>query len=151
MDKLITVPVPEERVAEFFSMYGAWLAQPQSGDPIGAGQAVESARLAWDADSVDDAAWLYGKLSKNGRAIFDLLIDNAEEGFVSDDLALRLNIPNGSYGVAGTLAWPGRFSVMRNRRFPIGWEAPDGSTLYHMEESVASVFRAARERVTGAQ
>ena len=26
MDKEITVPVPEERVAEFFSMYGAWLA-----------------------------------------------------------------------------------------------------------------------------
>ena len=56
----------------------------------------------------------------------------------------RLGVKNGKYGVAGALAWPGRYSYAMLRKHPVRYrEASDGQARYHVEPAAAELFRAA--------
>lgn len=63
-----------------------------------------------------------------------------------EDMAETLDIPNGKYGVAGVLAWPGRHSAAVGRVLPIRFEdGPVGEGgNYWVEQEVADLFRKAR-------
>jgi Family of unknown function (DUF6416) len=151
-DKQVTVAVPEERVPEFYSWFAAFLAsEPGTPPPTRwrgrRGSRMHSEAHAWSAEDADQAAWLYGKLAPPARELFDLLADAPGERFRGEDIAQRLSLQKGAHGVAGVLAWPGRYVRHLGRVLPISTAGrPDGGTDYYMEPDVAELFVAARSR-----
>jgi len=155
-DKQITVAVPEERVPEFYVWFAGFLAAEPGAPPWG-GRRGRGLRHGfgdpgtWSAADADQAAWLYGKLAAPARALFDLLIDAPGERRAGNEVAASLGLEKGAHGVAGILAWPGRYSRKLARELPIATEGrDDGGTDYYMEPAVAELFAAARERVRAA-
>ncbi len=150
-DKSITVDVPEERVAEFYAWFARFLAAPHGGEPprgprggFGPGP-HEGERHEWSDDDVEAAARLYGRLSPPARRLFDMLIDAPGVAVPGNRVAAELGLQNGAHGVAGILAWPGRWSRKLGRTFPITTTGrADGGTDYSMSPRVAGVFAKAR-------
>ena len=158
-DKQVTVAVPEERVPEFYVWFAAFLEAEPGTEPRWRarghrgprGSRHQSNARAWSADDADqaDAVWLYGKLAPPARALFDLLIDAPGERFGGEDIARRLGLDKGAHGLAGILAWPGRYCRHLGRVLPIDTEGrPDGGTDYFMEPDTAAIFAAARAQAT---
>jgi Family of unknown function (DUF6416) len=152
-DKQVTVAVPEERVPEFYSWFAAFLAAEPGTPPPAWGRGRRGLRgshrhgeaSAWSAQDADQAAWLYGKLAPPARALFDLLSGAPGERVGGEDIAKRLGLEKGAHGVAGILAWPGRYSRHLGRVLPIATEGrADGGTDYYMEPDAAALFAAAR-------
>ena len=156
-DKQITVAVPEERVPEFYAWFADFLtAEPGSASPSERGRRghrgrrLRSEASAWTADDADQAAWLYRKLAPPARELFDLLLDAPGERFAGETIARRLGLEKGAHGVAGILAWPGRYSRHLNRVLPINTEGrADGGTDYYIDPDTAAIFAAARKQPDG--
>src|SRR5262249_51122420 len=156
-DKQITVAVPEERVAEVHGWFADFLtAEPGTASPSERGRRghrgrrLRSEASAWSADDADQAAWLYHKLAPPARELFDLLLDAPGERFAGETIARRLGLEKGSHGVAGILAWPGRYSRHLNRVLPIDTEGrTDGGTDYYIDPDTATIFAAARKQPDG--
>lgn len=169
-DKQVTVAVPEERVPEFYMWFAQFLAAepgagfagpgtgagPPRGGPFprsggrgrgfGAPWSPHGEPAAWSAQDADQAAWLYGRLAPPARELFDVLIDAPGRRFSGNEIAARLRLDKGAHGVAGILAWPGRYSRKLGRAFPIATEGrEDGGTDYYLDEDVAALFAQARE------
>ena len=149
-DKQITVAVPEERVPEFYLWFAHFLAgEPTTWGGRGRGFGPPRGRpdaAAWSAQDGDRARWLYAKLAPPARELLDLLIDAPGERFSGNDIAARLRLDKGAHGVAGILAWPGRYSRKLGRALPIATEGrDDGGTDYYLEPDVAALFAAARD------
>jgi hypothetical protein len=153
-DKQVTVAVPEERVPEFYSWFATFLAaEPGTPPPSGRrgrhgprGLRHRGEMRAWSADDADQAAWLYQKLAPPASELFDILAASPGERFGGEDIARRLGLEKGAHGVAGILAWPGRYSRHLGRVLPIETAGrPDGGTDYFMEPDVAALFSGARE------
>ena len=153
-DKQVTVGVPEDRVPEFYAWFAAFLAAEPGAEPPWTrgpgrrrhgGPRIHQAK-AWSAADADQAAWLYRKLAAPARALFDLLIDAPGERFAGNDIAARLDLEKGAHGVAGILAWPGRYTRRLGRAVPIATEGrDDGGTDYFMTPEIAELFAAARD------
>lgn len=152
-DKEVTVAVPEERVPEFYAWFAAFLASEPGAPPPFGGQGRRGPRgfrhhgeaTAWSAADADQAAWLYDKLAPPARELFDLLADAPGERFGGEDIAKRLGLEKGAHGVAGILAWPGRYSRHVGRVLPIATDGrADGGTDYYMDPGVADLFAGAR-------
>lgn len=166
-DKAITVDVPEDRVPEFYLWFAAFLAaEPGTeiprgrpagpGGPPGRGFGGPRRRRGWVPPDEDaepwttadaaEAAWLYGRLAPPARALFDVLLQHPGERIAGNDLAARLGLEKGAHGVAGILAWPGRYCRKLGKVLPISTAGrEDGGTDYYMEPDVAAVFAAAVE------
>lgn len=171
-DKQVTVAVPEERVPEFYAWFAHFLAA-DAGAPSGGagpggwapggrfGPGGRAGRRAsgsgfpgrghhhpdpkpWTAEDAEQAIWLYGKLAPPARRLFDLLAAAPGARIPGNDLAARLDLDKGAHGVAGILAWPGRYCRRLGRVMPIATEGrEDGGTDYFMEPEVAALFTAA--------
>ncbi len=153
-DKQVTVPVPEERVAEFYAWFGAFLASESGSGPgpgpgrggFGGGRGRRGARPAgtatpWSAHDGELATWLRGRLAPAARELFDLLAAAPGRRFSGNEVAARLGLEKGAHGVAGILAWPGRYCRHLERALPIATECrADGGTDYYMEPVVAELF-----------
>ncbi len=148
-DKQVTVPVPEERVAEFYAWFAAFLAaEPGHGPGRGGfggrgrrGGRPHASAAAWSAGDAERAAWLYGRLAPAARELFDQLAAAPGRRFSGNEVAARLGLEKGAHGVAGILAWPGRYCRHLDRALPIATEGrPDGGTDYFMEPEVAALF-----------
>jgi Family of unknown function (DUF6416) len=159
-DKQVTVAVPEERVPEFYSWFAAFLtAEPGTPPPLGGrgrhgprGLRQRGEASAWSADDADQAAWLYRKLAPPARELFDLLAAAPGERFGGEQIAKRLGLDKGAHGVAGILAWPGRYSRHLNRTLPIATEGrADGGTDYYMAPDIAALFASAHEQTGSMQ
>jgi len=152
-DKQITVAVPEERVPEFYVWFARFLEAGAGGPPWAAGRRGRGARglgpqpAPWSAQDAEQAAWLYGKLAPPARELFDLLLDAPGQRFQGNDIAARLGLEKGAHGVAGILAWPGRYARKLGRELPIATEGrADGGTDYFMEPEIAAIFAPQRQR-----
>jgi len=148
-DKQVTVAVPAARVPEFYAWFAAFLAaEPGAGPPRGWARhgSPRHEGKPWSARDADKAAWLYVRLAPPGRALFDLLIEAPGQRFAGNDVAARLGLEKGAHGVAGILAWPGRYCRKLGRAFPITTEGrEDGGTDYSMTPEIAELFSSARE------
>jgi Family of unknown function (DUF6416) len=154
-DKQITVAVPEERVPEFYSWFATFLTAEPGTDPPTGGRGPRGRRglrhhgeaQAWSANDADQAAWLYRKLAPPARELFDLLADAPGGRFGGEDIAKRLGLDKGAHGVAGILAWPGRYCRHLDRVLPIATEGrADGGTDYYMAPEIAALFTSARSQ-----
>jgi hypothetical protein len=154
-DKQVTVAVPEERVPEFYAWFAAFLAAEPGTPPQLAGRGRRGPRgtrqdaraQPWSANDAEQATWLYRKLAPPARELFDALAENPGRRIGGEQLAKRLQLEKGSHGVAGILAWPGRYSRHLNRLLPIATEGrADGGTDYYMDADTAALFQAARSR-----
>ena len=154
-DKQVTVAVPEERVPEFYAWFASFrAAEPGTPPPFGehgrrgrrGGRRRDDA-CAWSPEDGEQATWLYRKLAPPARQLFDLLADRPGARIGGEQLARQLALEKGSHGVAGVLAWPGRYSRHLGRVLPIATEGrPDGGTDYYMDPDIARLFKAARSR-----
>lgn len=158
----ITVPVPDDRTAEFYQFFGLWLAGSLSlaQSPPGASPSPAEAQPVkyedlplWGTTKEDftDAEVLWKKYSPNARKMFSLLIDNPGKEYTGDQIAEAVGIPNGAHGVAGVLAWPGRHGNKMGRRLPSDWrEDQDAQESYYwMPAERAEMFKSVREKVEG--
>jgi hypothetical protein len=152
-DKQVTVAVPEDRVPEFYAWFATFLAaEPGTPPPLAGGgrrgsrgHRHHSEAQAWSAQDADQAAWLYRKLAPQARELFDMLAGTPGARIGGEDIAKRLNLEKGAHGVAGILAWPGRYSRHLNRTLPVATEGRrDGGTDYYMDPELAELFTAAR-------
>jgi hypothetical protein len=144
-DKQVTVPVPEERVAEFYSWFAGFLAGESGRRGPGGrgrrGRPPHGPGAPWTADDGERARWLYARLAPAAQELFDLLAATPGERLSGNDVAARLKLDKGAHGVAGILAWPGRYCRHLDRALPIATEGrADGGTDYFMEPDVAALF-----------
>lgn len=140
----VKVLVDESRIAEFYEMYGRWLARDA---PSEATQMPPAKSWGSTDDDLALARVVWGKLSERARDVFGAMIDEPGEKFSGETLAADLDIPNGKYGVAGVLAWPGRHCAAVGRVLPVQYEeGPKGeSASYWMTPEVAALFEQARD------
>jgi hypothetical protein len=139
----VTVKVPEDRVAEFYTMYGQWLSGALSPAPE---PTVEDAEVSeWSSGDVELAQELWNKFNDRAKALFTTLLENPGQRFTGQELAERLNIPNGSNGVAGVLAWPGRYCKQYGRTicWHVDWSDDAYVAVYWLEGVLADLFRKA--------
>ena len=160
-DKQITVAVPEDRVPEFYVWFAAFLKNEGSrgpgrrrrheghrGGPHRRGYAEAEPWSTDDFKVTVKAEWLYSKLAPPARDLFDMLSSAPGERFSGNDIAAKLKLDKGAHGVAGILAWPGRYCRKLSLDLPIltaGRE--DGGTDYYKEPDVAALFAAAATKV----
>jgi hypothetical protein len=144
----VTVKVPEELVGELYAAVARLLAGDRDGAALQSAETAHASPREWSNtdDDLPLAREVWGKLSSNAIALFSRLIDNSGQRISGEDLAAELEIPNGKYGIAGVLAWPGRHCAAV-RRIPLwSWEygPAGGSADYWMEEDIADLFRKVR-------
>lgn len=155
-DKSVTVAVPEERVPEFYSWFAQFLAAapgsqpewghrgPSRGGPRGRGGWGEDVQ-PWTAEDTRIAEWLYAKLAPPARQLLDTLLAEPDRRFSGNELAEQLGLEKGAHGVAGILAWPGRYCRKLGRPLPIATEKrEDGGTDYWVEGEALALFKALR-------
>lgn len=151
----VTVPVPDDRVADFYRFFGSWL----EGD-LEEALAVtrQTAEKAWNRDGapwgqtdedLEKAEWLWKKFTPRAREVFGLFLDNPGKEYTGEEVAERFGIKNGVRGVAGTLAWPGRYCIQTGRELPSDYRVdPDTDEgLYRMSEENAELFKTARANI----
>src|SRR5690349_9669330 len=105
----LTVPVPADRVAEFYTWFGSWLSRPPGapGREI-MEESATSEQVPWSKDhDVELAREVWSKFSPTAKSLFTTLMNEPGSKFSGDELAEMLGIANGKHGVAGVLAWPG--------------------------------------------
>jgi hypothetical protein len=116
----VHVLVDEERVPAFYAMVGEWLAKaPTETEP------PASDLPAWSSSAEDLAlaALVWQKLSPPAQALFSILLEKPGHHVPAEELAQRLDIEKGKYGIAGMLAWPGRHCIAVGRRLPVEFES----------------------------
>lgn len=143
----VSLQVPPALYGDFLELAGRFINERLQQDGLVAVDGPVEEPIGWlEADRDDDlesAIYTYGLLSERARGLFDLLMDNPGKRFNGDELADILNIPNGRFGTAGTLAWPGRHAQAAGRKLPVTWDRD--SHEYWMKPEVASIFQEARE------
>ena len=155
----ITVPVPDDRTADFYQFFGRWLSGALEASTEGlqsSGQPSEThqdKRASWTGsdDEADDAEFLWRKLTKRAKGMFNLLMAEPGKRYTGKEIAAALDIPHGANGVAGVLAWPGRYCWNLSRYLPTHWkDGEDGAeSVYWMKPEVAQLFSQARVKVEG--
>lgn len=139
----ITVKVPEGRLGEFYGLVGHWL----SGNPVGVDEDLDASPtpMADWSNSADDLALakvVWAKFSPRAQAMFSTLMERPGEKHSAASLAEELDIPNGMYGVAGVLAWPGRHCAAVGRNLPVKFEGGtkgEGAS-YWISQDVCDLF-----------
>lgn len=161
-DKPVTVAVPEQRVPEFYLWFAHflaatpgthWSSAPVPGPPRsggrgpgdGPGRWGHAGPEPWTTADADAAQWLYRKFAPPARELLDLLLDEPGRRWSGNALAERLALEKGAHGVAGVLAWPGRYCRKLGRPLPIATEKrEDGGTDYWLDSVPAALFAEAR-------
>ncbi len=140
----VSVKVPADRLGEFYEWFGRWMRQPSPPEPPNSNVEL----TAWDPDTDYElavAAWR--TLPLRARLVLGTLIDHPDRRYTGDELASLHDIPNGKYGLAGALAWPGRRMRKLGRTLPIQVDNnPSGGSLYWMTPRIARLWGKARDR-----
>lgn len=139
-----SVLIPTNRVEEFFAAYADWLSSEAAAMTS---RPVNRADLApWqggtNSPDAPAARSIWTKLSPRAKALFALLSSHPEQRYPAAALAEDLGIPNGMFGVAGVLAWPGRHAAAEGYRLPIEFEPGETGqgANYWMDAHAAAAF-----------
>lgn len=138
----VTVWVDEENIGELYLKVGGWLA----GDHESAEMAVPPKQ--WGGTEKDaaiaEAAW--EQFAEPSKPVISLWLDHPGEKFNALEIASKLDLGSGMYGVAGALAQPGKrckaLGRVRMWEFETGTKG-QGST-YWVKPEIAELFNKAR-------
>ncbi len=127
MKEEITVRVPEERVAEFYQMFGKWLASSPCPPEVQPPAPEPQKNLPWADDDTDKARTVFLQLSLEARLLFQHLIDHPDEWFSALDLARVLGVEDGDFRqvIAGKLSWPAKYCAEVGRQGFWEWQPSD--------------------------
>ncbi|MDP9370324.1 MAG: DUF6416 domain-containing protein [Chloroflexota bacterium] len=145
----VQIPIPGDRVEEFFDLFGRWLQSPTAAPrPVGNGASTDQVAaqpwLVGDQDeSLRDARFVYWRASAAARAILDYWLEHPETPISGADLSSRLGF-SGPQVISGTLASVGLRSKAVGRELPFRYEASPGGGQYWMQADLVALFRAAR-------
>lgn len=138
----VTVPVPTQRLPEFYGYFSTWLATPAT--PAASATTGWKDGRPWAALTPEDAAKLYSGVSAKARAIIDywLSLDGWATG---DDTAEAVGV-NGPKGVAGSLSSVGKACDRMGCELPFEHEpgADGNSGKYRIRVDFASRLRSIR-------
>lgn len=95
----------------------------------------------WGEQDAEKARWLIGRLAPPARALFDLLLQEPGKPWAGTEIAERLELDKGAHGIAGVLAWPGRYCRKLGRPLPIVTSTlEDGGTAFAIPPQTAALF-----------
>ena len=104
-------------------------------------------RPAWSAGGRRTGGLALPEAGAAGARVVRHAADSPGARVGGEQVARQLGLDKGAHGVAGILAWPGRYSRHLGRVLPIATEGrADGGTDYYMDPETAALFKAARER-----
>lgn len=135
----VTFEIPDKVLGDFYVAVGVVFKRAQTE----VRESDEGLRDWATADSDYSKAYsVWRRFSPKAQAVFSLLIDGPGEAMTGDEIALKLDIPNGKHGVAGIVAWPARHCADAgfNPLFRFG----DGGA-YWMDLATARLFAQARQ------
>ena len=143
----VTVSIPDDRVAEFYTMLGAWL-DPQQRATLD----EQHELMPWGSHAemdARDAKSIWPQLTTTARELLGVLMEAPGQRLTGEDLATRLGRGDrlNSHGVAGTLTWPTRRCAEHGRAPLVEWDEQSGT--YFVTEAVATALRGAREFSAG--
>ncbi|MFE6966800.1 DUF6416 domain-containing protein [Agromyces sp. NPDC057679] len=136
----ITIPVPDDRLADFYRQFADWLGETASTNPSPtAGPWYDQPGAAEIASRI----WSY--LSPNARVMFDLMIEAPDEPFSPSDFAEAADLENGGHGVAGVLGRAGA-AVKKAGLITDGWHGVWNwdRENYSMDPGAAALFKSVR-------
>jgi hypothetical protein len=131
----ITVTVPDDKVGEFYVVYGQWLQSV-------AGQNGKAA-IHWSAADINLAVQVWKKLPANSRQVIAILVgvEELDAASLAEDIGLK-DVSQ----LTGVNGWIGRISNEFGRRTPVKAKASDKGTAYWMEPGVAELFKKAMKQ-----
>jgi len=138
----VTFEIPDHLLGDFYIAVGATLnrAKPDTEDepasPVDWGTAPSELEF-------EPAREVWRKFSPRAQAVFSLLIDNPGIAMTGEDIASKLDIPNGKRGVAGIVAWPARRCADAGYNPLFRCEDADGG--YWMDPDTAELFGRVRD------
>lgn len=141
----LSVMIPDDRVPKFYELVGRFLAGEFDGVPDRPLTGSNMPKKPWQLEDTEQAVEVWEKLSQRAKSLFGVLLEQPNVRFSALKLAEQLEIPHGRFGVAGTLAWPGRHCYAVGRELPVNWKELDEDTEYWMNDLDANVFRIARD------
>ena len=132
----ITIPVPSDRVAEFYQLVGAWMETPRGG-PAAAGAAADetASDIPLSEQDLSAAVTWWKSLKPREREIFGLWVD-ASPKMLSAKVIVETMKLKGPRDIPGILSWPSRkgtkagFRVHWNFRYDAVSEEP----IYGIED-----------------
>jgi hypothetical protein len=135
----VTVKVQEDRLAEFYAMYGEWFA---AGSTTGPPRRV---RQEWAAGDSALARSAWERFPNKPRDLLELLL--AESELDSEAIVSRLGLKESSQ-VTGLAGWVARVCNEFGRGTPVKTRPIDGGgTAWRVESTVARMFEEARQAV----
>src|SRR5258708_2448695 len=114
----LTVQVPSERLADFYSSLATLFESPS--------ESVPDRLTDWERSDTDVAKGVYESLTPIAREIYDLLIEVADEGFTVEELAEKTG--KNPAQVRGALSWPSAYAKSHGR-VPIHLQNPEGKVF----------------------
>jgi len=136
----VTFEIPERLLSRFYTLVGFVLQQARPDEP------EEPASPAdWDNVDLDfeSAREVWRKCSPRAQDVFSLLIDNPGLAMTGEDIASKLDIPNGKRGVAGIVAWPARHCA--DAGYVSLFRCDDADGGYWMDPDTADLFARVRD------
>jgi len=138
----LTFEIPDHLLGSFYIEVGATLNRAR---PDPADEHASPVMTDWgSADSdFEPAREVWRKFSPRAQAVFSLLIDNPGLAITGEDIASKLDVPNGKRGVAGIVAWPARHCADAGYVPLFRCEDADGG--YWMDPDTADLFARVRD------
>ena len=124
----VTINVPEERLAEFHSVYASWLKTPADGVLPAFETAPRATIVEW-----------WAKQTENGRALIRFLAEVPGTQYTGVEIGTALGY-KGDLGraVAGTLSHPSKVARALGYYFPVNWDTE--TNRYWLRPEVAKVM-----------
>ena len=139
MYKDITVTVPTDRIAEFYTIFSEWLASVDD---------IAQQPRDWGPADLDKAILVYAKLTPAARDILNVFLDSKKTEIAAETVARKARLKTGIHGLAGTLAWPGRHCYAVGREPFLETRVDDDhGTFFRMTKAVSDLLAQAREVV----
>jgi len=137
----VTFEIPDRLLGSFYTRVGAALNRPRL--DVADEPAPPDDWGSADRGYLEPAREVWRKFSPRAQAVFSLLIDNPGTAISGEDIASKLDIPNGKRGVAGIVAWPARHCADAGFVPLFRYEDADGG--YWMDPDTAELFAQVRE------
>ena len=126
----VAVKVPEERVAEFYSMFGEWLQSQSS--------AIRRPE-PWGPSDREAAKTVLAGVPANSARMLEVL--SSGEELDSSEVVQRAGF-NDAGQLPGISGWVGRIARQHGREAPIKTRQKDGTTYWRLDPDVAAFFKA---------